>query len=126
MWTDWMHILGIVVWVVLMAWLIWFSMRHFVRVTRNVQDSIRLLFKDFSQKMWMTVGLGVLFFGIYALLVFIGSLVINSKTRLEFFFLLYKHPIDFIYLGLLAFACTSLCIYIARMVIKYLYNTRNK
>lgn len=123
---DWIHIVGLLVWLALMGWLTWFCLRHLTGVTSNLKESIRALFKDFRQKMWMTVGLGLLFFCVYILLVYIGSFVITSKTRLDFFFLLYRHPIDFIYLGLLAFACTSLCIYIARMVIKYLYNTRNK
>ncbi len=76
--------------------------------------------------MWMTAGLGLLFFGFYTGAVVLGSLVLDSQVRLSIFFLVYKYPVISIYLGLLTFICISIGIYMARMMIKYLYNTRNK
>lgn len=86
----------------------------------------RSVFKDFGKKMWMTGGLGVLFFGFYLLIVFLGSSVKDPQKRLNLFFLVYKNPVPFVYLGLLTFACASASIYLARMLIKYLYNKKIK
>lgn len=86
--------------------------------------SIRSLFLNFRQKMWMTIGLGVLFFGFYSLLIYAFSFMDNPTVRLNFFFAAYKNPIIFIYLGLLTFASISVSIYLARMAIKYFCNRR--
>ncbi|MEI8366378.1 MAG: hypothetical protein WCF65_08155 [Parachlamydiaceae bacterium] len=87
--------------------------------------SARFLLKNFGQKMWMTTGLGLFFAAIYLLVIFGGSYLFDEKSRLSLLLLMYKQPVDFIYLGLLTFACASLLIYFARMVIIHLYNTRN-
>lgn len=86
--------------------------------------SIATVFKDFGKKMWMTVGLGIIFFGLYALIIFFGAALNDSKMRLSIFFLLYKNPVRFVYLGLLTFALASTGIYLARVLIKYLYNKK--
>ena len=87
--------------------------------------SFKVLFKDFNRKMWMTVSLGGLFFGLYLLIVgLIVYFVRQGKTDL--FSLAYQHPIEFVYGGLWLFAFLSLSIYLARMVIKYFYLTRGK
>lgn len=92
----------------------------------NKTVSALSLFKDFKQKMWMTAGLGILFFGLYFLVVYTTSLFINSENRLNIFLLIYKNPIPFIYLGLVIFVCISSSIYLVRMIIKHLYNTRKR
>lgn len=74
--------------------------------------------------MWMTVGLGIIFFGLYFLVIFFGATLNDSKMRLSIFFLLYKNPVRFVYLGLLTFALASTSIYLARVLIKYLYNKK--
>lgn len=89
------------------------------------QISVQTIFKDFRQKMWMTIGLGILFFGFYLLIILLGSSLISAETRRNIFFLAYKHPSVFIYIGLLIFAAISIGIYLVRIVIKHLYNTRN-
>lgn len=88
--------------------------------------SVKSILKDFRQKIWMTLGLGFSFFGLYLLIIYFGSFFNDSDARLNFFVLVYKHPIAFIYLGLLTFACVSIGIYLVRMVIKYFYNKRRK
>ena len=87
--------------------------------------SLNVLFKDFKRKMWMTTCLGVLFFVIYLLFVFAG-LYLTNHSESNLFFLLYHHPVEFIYGGLWLFASLSLSIYLARMFIKYLFLTRGK
>lgn len=87
--------------------------------------SFKLLFKDFNRKMWMTLGLGLLFFSLYFLIVVIGSKVVRTWGT-DFFFLVYRHPVEFIYGGLWLFAFLSFSIYLARLVIKYVYLTRGK
>jgi len=86
--------------------------------------STRSIFKGFGQKMWMTTCLGVLFFGVYLSIVYGLSLIADPIFRLNFFSMVHQHPIVFIYLGLLVFACFSVGIYIARIAIKYFYNQR--
>jgi hypothetical protein len=87
--------------------------------------SLKLLFKDFNRKMWMTICLGSLFFGIYLLIVSLGIYFVHEWGT-DLFFIMYHHPIPFIYGALCLFACASLSIYLARMLIKYLYLTRGK
>lgn len=83
---------------------------------------VKTIFNGFRQKMWMTAGLGVVFFSLYLLVVLGGSYFKDQSARLDFFFLMYKYPASFIYLGLLIFACITSGIYLVRIVIKYIYN----
>ena len=76
----------------------------------------------FRKKMWMTAGLGLFFGGLYLTLILLGSHIIDPELRLDIFHLLYKHPVEFIYLGLLVFACTTITIYLIRMIIIFLYS----
>lgn len=112
--------------ILLIGWMAMRNAMYFMQIILKKGFSIRSLFKDFGQKMWMTIGLGGLFFALYSGLIFYGSHILDSQMRRKIFFLAYKHPSDFIYLGLLLFACVSLCIYLARIIIKYLYNSRSK
>lgn len=110
---------------VLAAGLLLFNLcLSFAQRVSHKRISPRSIFKDFRQKMWMTCGLGVLFLALYLVVVAVGYFLKDSDLRLDFFFYVYKHPSLFIYLGLLVFACVSTSIYLARMVIKHLYNTR--
>lgn len=88
--------------------------------------SFRFLFKDFRQKMWMTIGLGVIFFGFYLVIVIVSSRLSHSGAWVDLFFLVYKDPLEFIYWGLFTFAGISLLIYLARMVVKYLFIKKGK
>jgi hypothetical protein len=87
--------------------------------------SVKALFKEFNRKMWMTLSLGLLFFTLYLLTVALGSHLVRQWGT-DFFFLVYRHPVAFIYGGLWLFAFLSLSIYLVRMFIKYLYLTRGK
>lgn len=80
--------------------------------------------RGFGQKMWMTAGLGLVFFGCYLVLALASSSLKDTQIRLNLFLLMYQSPATFVYLGLLIFACLSTSIYLVRLVIKYLYNTR--
>ncbi len=87
--------------------------------------SFHHLFKDFNRKIWMTISLGGLFLFLYLLLIGF-SLYLVKQAKIDLFSLFYHYPVDFIYGGLALFACISLSIYLARMVIKYVYLTRGK
>ena len=87
--------------------------------------TFKSFFKDFNRKMWMTTCLGGLFFGLYLLIVTLAVYFIQYRET-ELFFLVYHHPIQFVYGGLWLFIFLSFSIYLARMVIKYFYLTRGK
>jgi hypothetical protein len=81
----------------------------------------RLFFQDFRQKMWITIGLGFTFFGLYFTFILLISKFMNPQFGQTLFLSIYQHPIDFIYLGLFIFALIALLIYFTRMIIKYFY-----
>lgn len=117
-------IFGIVVWSLLTAGLIIYSLMYFVKVMRPLKFSIRPLLYNFGQKIWMTAGLGFTFLGLFVAIVLFGSLTLDSNLRLDIFFLLYTHPTEFIYLGLFVFVCVSLLTLLVRMIIKNIYNIK--
>lgn len=85
---------------------------------------IKVIFKDIRQKMWMTAGLGLVFFAIYLLVVAAGSYFNDAQFRMRLFFLMYEYPTVFVYVGLLVFATFSTAVYLVRMVIKSIYNSK--
>lgn len=87
--------------------------------------TLKHLFKEFNRKMWMTLLMGGIFFAIYLAIVYLAIIFI-PPSGVDLFFLIYRNPVNFIYGGLMVFACFSLSIYIVRMLIKYLYMTRGK
>ncbi|MBA2368105.1 MAG: hypothetical protein H0V82_03670 [Candidatus Protochlamydia sp.] len=97
------------------------SLFYFIRMLKTKKSYLRPLIKDFREKMWMTIGLGLVFFGFYLFVVLGAAFVIDMQKGLNFFYLLYAHPTEFIYLGMFIFAALSLAIYFVRMLIKYLY-----
>lgn len=119
-----MHMIGGAVWLILLAWLTYYSVHFFVKNISPRKSSLRFLFAGFRQKMWMTVGLGIIFFGLYALLVWLASSFFNFTNKQQIFLLMYRHPVKFIYLGLLIFVTISVSIYLARILIKHLYNSK--
>jgi len=118
------QVIGIL-FIVLLAGMILFCAATFLveRFTKK-KISLRFLFKDFRQKMWMTVGLGILFSCLYFLIIFTLFWIKDSQVQQNLFSLLYRYPERFIYLGLLFFSCITVGIYLARMVIKHLYNRK--
>jgi uncharacterized integral membrane protein len=92
---------------------------------KGMQRKIEMgeIFKGFSQKIWMTAGLGSVFFCLYLLIVALGS-YFDDQSRLSFFFWVYEHPIVFVYLGLFTFMTLSTSVIFVRKLIKYFYNTR--
>ena len=87
--------------------------------------TIKLLFKDFNRKMWMTLSLGAVFFTLYFLVVYFGASYVQQWGP-DLIFVAYRNPVLFIYAGLSLFAFLTLSIYLVRMFIKYLYLTRGK
>lgn len=86
--------------------------------------SIRSLFVDLKPKLWMTTGLGLFFFALYACIVLMFSFFLNTETKQTLFSLALRHPTYFIYGGLSLFVTISLTILIVRNFIKKVYNSR--
>lgn len=84
------------------------------------------IFKGFRQKMWMTIGLGCVFFGLYLFTIAFGYYYNDPASRLGIFFAVYEHPTTYIYMGLITFAVISSGIYMVRVLIKRLYNSRSR
>jgi hypothetical protein len=82
------------------------------------------LTRELDKKMWMTLGLGSIFFGFYFVFVTLLSKLINSENAQSIFAFLYHYKVQAIYMGLLLFSLATLSIYIARLFIKYLYSKR--
>lgn len=82
------------------------------------------LFHEFDKKIWMTLGLGITFFGFYFLVIMLLSWSLSNENSTKIFSFLRQYLREFIYLGLSMFACTTLAIYLVRLVIKRLYNKR--
>lgn len=102
-----------------------YTWKQWILLLRRPGKIDRLL-KGFRAKMWMTVGLGLVFFNFYLLLVAITARLLDNQTGAWLFATAYSSPKPLIYLGLLTFASISLAIYLARMVIKYLFLTYGK
>lgn len=121
-----LKILLIVLAFLLIGIVLFYSSLYIAEKGMKKKVAVNAIFKEFRQKMWMTLGLGIVFFGFYLLLVVFGSYYKDPSSRLNFFFFVYEHPVLFIYLGLFVFALISASIYAVRVVIKHLYNTKRK
>lgn len=106
--------------------LLFFGAIHLTKRHLNDRVSVRSVFKDFGQKMWLTTGLGIYFCVLYFFVVYAVSSMTTFIGSHTLFQLLYQHPIAFSYLGLFIFVLVTAITYLARMVIKYLYNRRYK
>ena len=115
----------IVLLVLLIGLVLFYIALSYAQKVSHRRVSVRTMFYGFRQKIWMTAGLGLMFSGLYLLVVYLASFV-GSEARMNLFFMAYKHPTMFIYLGLLIFVCISMGIIFARTVIKYLYNKNNR
>jgi hypothetical protein len=112
--------------VLLIGFLLLYTLIQLTQVIMKKKYSIHSLFFNFRQKMWMTVGLGLLFFGFYIFLLYLGSIKLDPKTKLELFVSVYNNPLNYVYLGLLIFISISISIYIVRLGIIYLYNSKKR
>ena len=92
-------------------------------VTRKT-ISIRSLFYNFKQKIWMTAGIGLTFFSLYLLLIFLSSNLLDE--RLKFFLQVYQNPTAYVYMGLSIFIILSISIYLVRMFIIYLFHSQKR
>jgi hypothetical protein len=109
----------------IIGWIGFYIAMYFAQIILKRKFTIRTVFNNFGQKMWMTAGLGIIFSSLYLFIVFFGA-QIDPQKKLALFFKAYENPIHYIYLGLLIFACLTLTTYIARVIIIFLYNTRKK
>lgn len=82
------------------------------------------LFYEFDKKIWMTLGLGLIFFGFYLVLILTLSWILDAESSQQIFSFVYHHKVESIYMGLFIFSFTTLSIYLARLFIKYLYTNR--
>lgn len=110
--------LAIIFMILLVGYLLFLISMDFASILMKKKVSTKSLLNGFRLKMWMTAGLGILFFGFYFSAIFLGSHLLDSETLLNIFFIVHKHPLPFAYLGLLIFICISTLIYLARMLIK--------
>jgi len=86
--------------------------------------SFRSLVYNFKQKMWMTAGIGLTFFSLYLLLLFLSSNLLDE--RLNFFIKVYQNPTAYVYIGLSIFITISISIYLVRMFIIYLFDLQKR
>ncbi len=84
------------------------------------------LFYEFDKKIWMTLGLGIIFFGSYFGLITLLSWLLSSDNAHKMLSFLYRHKVESIYVGLFTFAFLTLSIYLARLLIKFLYSKSKK
>lgn len=87
--------------------------------------SLKMIFRDFKRKLWMTVSLGAVFFSLYLSIIGFG-LYYSPYWKENIFLSAYLNPAEYVYSGLWIFGIFSLTIYFVRMIVKYLYLTRGK
>lgn len=116
----------ITLFVLLIGFLSLYTLFQILQIIFKKPFSLHFLIFGFKQKMWMTVGLGLFFFGFYIVLMWLASLTLDPKTKLALFFAVYENPKNYIYLGLSIFVSLSLSIYLARRVIIYFYNSKKR
>lgn len=97
-----------------------------LRKKGGIERAINQLLSDFRAKMWMTIGLGLIFFSLYFVVILVSQLLIDKGNGLALMDAARRMPSLFINLGLLLFATLSLLIYLARMIIKYFYTISEK
>ncbi len=61
--------------------------------------SLKNLLKGFKAKMWMTFGLGIVFFSLYLIVILVGSFYLKEETGQWLFLSAYHSPVYFIYAG---------------------------
>lgn len=88
--------------------------------------SFTSLFFNFKQKMWMTIGIGTLFFSLYLFLLFFGAFKLNPQEKLALFFNAYQNPALYAYRGLGFFVSMTILSYVARMIIIFFYNSKKR
>ena len=85
----------------------------------------KTLFRDFKRKMCMTIGLGLTFSCVYILIVAL-CMLLTHQWKAELISFISLHRVECIYAALGLFILMSLSVYLARMIVKYLYLTRGK
>jgi len=95
-------------------------------IIKRCGNPLPKLFYEFDKKIWMTLGLGIIFFGFYFTLISSLSWMLGNQTLRWILSFIYTHKVISIYLGLLIFALFTLSIYLARMLIKYLYKKKSR
>lgn len=96
-----------------------------VYIFKRFGSPLPRLFFEFDKKMWMTIGLGITFLGLYFFLIKMLSWLFKENSY-RAFSILYQYKIEAIYMGLFIFAFLSSSIYLVRIFIKYLYKKSNE
>lgn len=96
--------------------------RSYAQYCMQRRPSIRALFIGLRPKLFMTLGLGLFFFGLYAGSVLMIAHGLDGKLRMQLFELAYRHPLNFVYAGMVIFVLISLIILAVRRLIKRIYN----
>lgn len=110
--------------IIAIGFIILYNVIQLTQIVTGKKISIRSLFFNFKQKMWMTAGLGFTFFILFLLFVFLSSKLLDE--RLNFFLQVYQNPIAYVYIGLSIFISVSISIYFVRMLIIYLFHSKKR
>ena len=102
------------------CFIIAFLLLYLVRQAKQ-KRKIKPVWFEFKRKIWMTLGLGIFFFIVYCSAVLLLSYGLSFDAKQKLLSLAHQSPADWIYAGLWLFACTTLCIYLVRMCIKFCY-----
>lgn len=117
---GWMILSGMLI---LTLWMAVVGLKRLRNLAKTRQLSPKILLKGFREKIWMTLGLGIFFFGLYISLVLFARILLSNQVKAQLFEMIYKAPLKFVQLGFFIFIGISLCIYLVRMLIKYLYKS---
>lgn len=95
-------------------------------ILKSYGNPLPRLFHEFDKKIWMTFGLGLIFFGFYFFAVTTLAWIIDGESLQKVFAFIYIYKVASIYIGLSTFAFITLTIYLVRLFIKYLYKNHRK
>lgn len=104
-----------------LLWVSFFCYRYLKDLVKIKRPFWKHLCIGFRKKIWMTIGVGCVFFPAYVLLIYLGRTFLNQDSWSKLFALAYQNPIYFIYGGLFTVTFISLFIYFIRRVIIYIY-----
>lgn len=110
--------------VIIIGCIILFNLIQIAQIITRKSVSIRSIFLNFKQKMWMTIGLGICFFSLYVGLLYASSIAVNE--RLELFQKVYQNPLNSVYLGLSFFVAMTISSYLVRMLIIRVYYSKKR
>lgn len=112
--------------IILIGLILLYTFTLIAELVTHKKVNLASLFLNFKQKIWMTVGLGIFFTGFYGLLLYYGSIKLDSKAKQALFSDVYQNPLYYVYLGLFIFVSISIMIYLLRLIIIRVYNSKKR